>query len=235
MTAQARRAVAELYPDARGAVLGGSAATGLAGAGSDLDIGVLLPEGHPSGREVVRHEGRQVEVFRNAIAELPGFFEWDRGRRRATVVFLYAEGLTLTDPYGHVARARERARAVLESGPPPLSEDEWQLGRYVLTCRLDDLGDADPAERFEQLALADALLREAAHLLTAHHRAWTGIGKWLPRRLLAADPARGGALLSGHRVLAERADPAPLLEAAHELLDLVGGPLREGYRHTWTR
>ncbi|WP_335755799.1 hypothetical protein [Streptomyces alfalfae] len=75
-------------------------------------------------------------------------------------------------------------------------------------------------------------MREASHLLTAHHRAWTGIGKWLPRRLLAADAARGGALLDGHRAVAETADPGPLAAAVHQVLDLVGGPLREGTRST---
>ncbi|MGD3109575.1 hypothetical protein [Streptomyces sp. YGL11-2] len=76
-------------------------------------------------------------------------------------------------------------------------------------------------------------MREAAHLLTAHHNSWTGIGKWLPRRLLHADPALGKALLDGHQAVAERADPAPLSAAAEHVLDLVGGPLRDGYASRW--
>ncbi|WP_373689109.1 hypothetical protein [Streptomyces sp. Rer75] len=87
----------------------------------------------------------------------------------------------------------------------------------------------DALGAIEQLSLADATLREAAHLLTDHHAAWTGIGKWLPRRLLGADPARGGALLDGHRTVAEDGDPAPLAAAAEQVLALLGGPLREGY------
>ncbi|MEV0123652.1 hypothetical protein AB0I16_19340 [Streptomyces sp. NPDC050703] len=83
------------------------------------------------------------------------------------------------------------------------------------------------------MSLADFTLREASHLLTAYHRAWTGIGRWLPRRLLAADAVRGGALLEGHRAVAETADPAPLAAAVHQVLGLVGGPLREGYALDW--
>ncbi|MFD5394307.1 nucleotidyltransferase domain-containing protein [Streptomyces sp. NPDC127097] len=145
----------------------------------------------------------------------------------------------LMDPHGHVARARAQARAVLASGPPPLTPTEWERGCYVLTCFMDDLSDTRPGrragrgERYEQLSLADFTLREAAHLLTAHHRAWTGIGKWLPRRLLGADPVRGRALLDGHKAVAEHGDPAPLAAAAGELLDLLGGPLREGYTQRW--
>ncbi|MEU4507128.1 nucleotidyltransferase domain-containing protein [Streptomyces sp. NPDC024089] len=231
--AQAGRLVAELFPQALGAVLAGSAAQGCSTPTSDLDIGVLLPDSAGSGREVVRHEGRLAELFLNSVEELPEFFEWDRARRRATVVFVYAQGITLTDPYGHVARTRQLAQEVVAQGPPALTAEQWRHGRYVLTCYFDDLVDTPRTSRHEQLAIADHVLREAAGLVTAHHGAWTGIGKWLPRRLVAADPVLGTALLDGHQAVAERADPTPLTVAVKGLLDLIGGPLREGYSHRW--
>ncbi|MFE7707588.1 hypothetical protein ACFU6I_17690 [Streptomyces sp. NPDC057486] len=83
------------------------------------------------------------------------------------------------------------------------------------------------------MSLADFTRREATHLLTDYHGAWTGTGKWLPRRLLTADPLRGKALLDGHRAVADKADPASLAAAVADVLDLFGGPLREGYAHTW--
>ncbi|MFB8139479.1 nucleotidyltransferase domain-containing protein [Streptomyces parvus] len=232
-SAQAARLVAEMFPEALGAVLGGSAAQGRATASSDLDIGVLLPDSAGSGRRVVRHEGRLVELFLNAVGDVPGFFAWDRARRRATVVFVYAEGVTLTDPSGQLADTRRLAEEIVALGPPPLTADQWRHGRYVLTCYLDDLADASPASRHEQLIVADHVLREAAELVTAHHGAWSGIGKWLPRRLVAADPELGNALLDGYLAVAERADPVPLAAAAQEVLEGVGGPLREGYAHRW--
>lgn len=231
--AQALHLVTAHFPDALGALLGGSAAHGRATSTSDLDVAVLLPDSDSSRREVIRHDGRLAELFLNTVADLPEFFEWDRARRRGTVLFIYAGGLPLTDPHGHIARTREQARAVLASGPAPLTPTEWERGRYVLTCYMDDLVDASPADRYEQLSLADHALREATQLLTAHHRAWTGIGKWLPRRLLSADPVRGKALLDGHQAVAERADPMPLATAVGQVLDLLGGPLREGYSQRW--
>ncbi|MEU1334865.1 nucleotidyltransferase domain-containing protein [Streptomyces sp. NPDC005865] len=231
--AQALRLVTTLFPHAVGATLGGSAAQGRATPTSDLDVAVLLPDTDTSRREVIRHEGRLVELFLNTVADIPEFFAWDRARRRGTVLFVYDQGLTLMDPHGHLARTREQARAVLAAGPPPLLPAERERGRYSLTCYLDDLVDTPPDEPYEQLVLADFTLREAAHLLTAHHRAWTGIGKWLPRRLLAADPVRGRALLDGHRTVAAHADPAPLAAAAGQVLGLYGGPLREGYAQPW--
>ncbi|MEU6330730.1 nucleotidyltransferase domain-containing protein [Streptomyces sp. NPDC047049] len=230
---RALRLVTERFPHAAGALLGGSAAQGRATPTSDLDIAVLLPDSDTSRREVIRHDGFLAELFLHTVADIPAFLAWDRARRRGTVLFLYDQGLLLTDPHGHVARTRERARAVIATGPPPLTPEEWERGRYILTCYLDDLADAPPANRYEQLSLADHALREAAHLVTAYHGAWTGIGKWLPRRLLSADPARGRALLDGHQAVAEHADPRPMVTAVQQVLDLIGGALREGYRQRW--
>ncbi|MEV6164746.1 nucleotidyltransferase domain-containing protein [Streptomyces sp. NPDC052052] len=233
LAAQALRLVTTRFPDALGAVLGGSVAHGRATASSDLDVAILLPDSDISRREVVRHEGRLAELFLNTVADIPEFFEWDRARRRGTVLFIYDQGLPLMDPHGDLSRVRERARAVLAAGPPPLTAGEWERGRYSLTCFMDDLVDTPSANRYEQLALADFTLREAGHLLTAYYGAWTGIGKWLPRRLLSADVVRGKALLDGHQRLAEHADPTPLVTAAEEVLDLLGGPLRDGYLQRW--
>ncbi|MFE5110403.1 nucleotidyltransferase domain-containing protein [Streptomyces sp. NPDC056663] len=231
--AQALRLITARFPHALGAVLGGSVTQGRATSTSDLDVAVLLPDSDTSRREVIRHEGRLAELFLTNLADVPEFFEWDRARRRGTLLFIYDQGLPLMDPHGHLSRTREQARAVLAGGPPPLTPTERERSRYGLTCYMDDLVDTLPTNRYEQLALADFTLREAAHLLTAHNGAWTGIGKWLPRRLLSADPVRGRALLDGHQAVADRADPAPLASAAEQVLDLLGGPLREGYALPW--
>jgi predicted nucleotidyltransferase len=233
LVAQALRLVTTRFPHALGAVLGGSVAQGRATPTSDLDVAILLPDSDTSRREVIRHEGRLAELFLNTLADVPEFFEWERARRRGTVLFVYEQGLPLLDPHGHLSRTCEQARAVLAGGPPPLTPAEWERGRYSLTCYVDDLVDTPSVHRYEQLSLADFTLREAAHVLTAYHGAWTGIGKWLPRRLLSADPVRGKALLDGHQAVAEHANPAPLAAAAEQVLDLLGGPLREGYAHRW--
>ncbi|WP_326624550.1 nucleotidyltransferase domain-containing protein [Streptomyces sp. NBC_01761] len=232
--AQALRLITNRFPHALGAVLGGSAAQGRATPNSDLDVAVLLPDSDTSRREVIRQDGRLAELFLHTLADVPTAFERDRARRRGTVLFIYDQGVSLMDPHGHVSRTQGQARAVLAAGPPALTPTEWERGRYLLTCFMDDLIDIRPADRYEQLSLADFTLREAAHLLTAYHQAWTGIGKWLPRRLLGADPALGKALLDGHRTVAEHSNPAPLAVAAEQVLNLLGGPLREGYtQHGW--
>ncbi|RKE22897.1 nucleotidyltransferase domain-containing protein [Streptomyces sp. TLI_171] len=231
LIAQARRLVADRYPDASAVLLAGSAATGRARATSDLDLAVLLPAGRTTHRETLRHEGRLVEVFAQTPDGLAELRAADAASRRGVVQQLYATGVILLDRDGSAARLAEEARAELLAGPAPLAAEQRENLRYALTDLLEDLGDA--ADRWEALAIGADVLRTAGDLLCDHRRAWTGTGKWFPRRLLAADPERGPRLLEAHRALAETGDPAALLAAANDVLDLVGGPLSAGYRRDW--
>ncbi|EDY46429.2 nucleotidyltransferase domain-containing protein [Streptomyces sp. SPB074] len=243
LVGQARRLVRDRFPEALGAVLGGSAATGRAGPLSDLDLAVLVPGTAGAHRETVRYEGRIAELFVHTGTGLAELFAADRASRRPVLPYLYAEGLVLLDREGAAGEARARAVALLDEGPPPLPAPSVETRRYGLTDALDDLADADGRagrdgrggreDRHERLALGGYVLGAAAELLCDHRRAWTGGGKWLPRRLRAADPERGTALLDAHLRLCADDEAAPLVEAGGAVLDLVGGPLREGYRRVW--
>jgi predicted nucleotidyltransferase len=227
----ARRLARERFPDALAVVLAGSTALGRATPSSDLDIAVLIGDSGETRRETLRFEGRVVELFLHTRAGLADLFAADVAARRAVMQSMYATGLVLVDRDRAAGRARKLAEADLRAGPPALGPESVETKRYGLTDALDDLGDAgDPVER---LAVAGLVLDAAADLLFDQHRAWVGGGKWLPRRLLAADPERGAALLQGHLRVCESGDAAPLIAAAGRILDLVGGPLREGYRRSW--
>ncbi len=231
MIDQARRLAADLLPDALAVLLAGSAAAGRATATSDLDLAVLVVEGGSTHRRTIRHEGRPVELFVHTEAGLAELRAADASSRRAVIQSMYATGLLLVDPHGHGARAREHALADLRQGPPALDAEVVDTVRYGLTDLLDDLADAE--DPYERLAVAGHVLASAADLLCDHRRAWLGGGKWLPRRLLEADGELGAALLEGHRLLCASGEGEPLALAARRVLDLVGGPLSEGYRREW--
>lgn len=228
---QARRLIHNHFPGALAVVLAGSTVSGRATASSDLDIAVLIASGGETYRETLRFEGRVVELFVHTRAGLRDLFAADFATRRAVMQSMYATGLVLVDVDGEAGRARALAETDLHQGPAELDPDTVETKRYGLTDALDDLRDA--TDVFERLAIAGFVVNTAADLLCDHHRAWTGSGKWLPRRLLEADPERGAALLDAHVRLYETKDPAPLIETASAILDLAGGPLREGYRRVW--
>jgi hypothetical protein len=196
-----------------------------------LDIAVLIGDGGETCRETIRFEGRVVELFVHTRAGLAELFAADVAARRAVLQNMYATGLVLVDTNGEAGRARALAEADLREGPPALEPQRAETKRYGLTDALDDL--AETGDRIERLAVAGYVLNTAADLLCDYQHAWTGGGKWLPRRLLEADAERGAALLEGHLYLCESGDAVLMIDAASQILDLVGGPLREGYRRTW--
>jgi len=218
-------------PAALAVTLGGSAAAGRATAGSDLDVAVLVDDSGETFRDTLRVEGRVVELFVHTRSGLAELFAADVASRRAVMQYIYVNGVVLADEKGHAVRARAAAEADLRRGPPALSPATVETRRYMLTSDLDDL--VDVRDRAETLAVGGGVLRCAVDLLMDHHRAWLGGGKWMPRRLLEADAVRGAALLDGHVRLGESGDATDLTDAASHVLDLVGGPLREGYRRTW--
>ncbi|MET9589117.1 nucleotidyltransferase domain-containing protein [Streptomyces sp. NPDC006539] len=228
---QARRLAYDRFPDALAVILAGSTAAGRATASSDLDIAVLIGDGGETCRETIRFEGRVVELFIHTRAGLVDLFAADIAARRAVLQSMYATGLILIDTNGEARRARALAEADLRKGPPPLEPETVETKRYGLTDALDDL--ADTGDHIERLAVAGFVLSAAADLLCDYQHAWIGGGKWLPRRLLQADAELGAALLEAHLHLCKSGDPGPMVNAASGILNLVGGPLREGYRRTW--
>jgi len=226
----ARELVAMRYPGALAAFLGGSASTGTATPTSDLDIAVLMPAGHDTRRETTRERGRLVEWFVHTPETIDRFL--DNDERRGVMANVYGKGIVLADRDGAAKEIAAKARAVFDAGPERLTAEQLEARRYGLTDALDDLVDA--ADPHEQLAVADAAFTAAAILLCDLRGSWHGQGKWLPRRLLAADEGFGRRLLDARLQVARAGDATALVTVIGQLLDEAGGPVREGFRRTAT-
>jgi len=146
-------------------------------------------------REALCYGGRLVELFAHTSATFIEF--WDAGvaSRRAVMPTMYASGIVLASRGGRAEQLRAQARRVVEAGPAPVDSKSLETWRYGLTDALDDL--ADLTGRYEIAACAAVVLEWAGDLVCARAKWWIGRGRWLPRRLLEADPYQGGRLLKG--------------------------------------
>lgn len=227
----ARDLVAQRFPEARAAWLGGSVVAGTATDTSDLDVTVLLPGPPAPFRESLRYAGWPVELFVHTEDTVGHWLEKDRLRRRPTLGRLVGDGVVLLDVEGAGVAVGARCRAFLAEGPAALTEDDRSSLRYGLTDLLDDLADApDDGTR---TAVAVDLWQQAAELLLAEGGCWWGSGKWLARELAAYDAARGtrfGPRLHDGLAAAVGGDPAPLAVVVDDVLAGSGGRLWSGYR-----
>jgi len=94
--------------------------------------------------------------------------------------------------------------------------------RYRLTDLLSGLGHArDPAER---LVICASTWTAAAELALGFAGHWTGNGKWLLRELRDLDEVLAERWLSAFGV------PEAVAAFTQAVLDIVGGPLFDGFR-----
>lgn len=211
------------FPAATTVILGGSSSTGRRTATSDIDLLLIAPPAAFAGQggaddsvaRVAHAHGERIDVFAYTVEAYRAWAERDFASLRPVLPFLLTEGTTLRagPEYGGL---RDWSAGRLAAGPD-VSGHQLALRRYAITDLIDDLRDAtDP------LAVATVradLLRELAELSLLRTGAWLGSGKWLARRLRAADATGADAL----EAFASRADPVAAADLATTLLDRLGG------------
>lgn len=218
--------VRERFPAALAAFLAGSVLTDRRTPTSDLDIVVLLDGPPAPHRENLLYRGWPVELFVQTEEVWRRFVDQETEKRNSPLLSMCSDGVLLVDTEGLGASLQAEARKRWAAGPPPLSDRERDYQRYILTDLLDDLrGCTDPAERVHLVAYTLQRASELALLVGGH---WLGGGKWLSRRLAAADPGLHGALTEAatHAVAGRT---SAFATAVSEVLDRAGGPLWDGY------
>lgn len=219
--ADATELIADLFPQARWAILSGSVLTPRRTAGSDLDIVVLLPSNDPAAphRDSQTFRDWPVELFVHDEASLNYYLAKDLPARRPSLHRMVATGVAII---GDATEFQTRCAEVLAAGPAPLSDAEREHLRYQLTDLLDDLTHAtEPGER---AAIAGVLWTTSAVQALAFDNHWRGTGKWLLRELQDLD-----AKLAD-RWVAAYGDPEATAAFGRQVLDQAGGPLFAGYR-----
>jgi hypothetical protein len=228
----ARAIVAERFPKAVQAWLGGSVASGKHTLSSDLDITILLIDGEIR-RESCTFRGWPVELFINTEKSVRYFVDEDLKLRSPATCTLVADSIPLLPGDGG-ALLRDYCRQILDTGPPQLSSKELETMRYTLTDMIDDLWGGGPTVVISGVAV-DAWLK-AAELLLESEKQWRGSnGKYLLRNIQKLDKERGSHWGEDFQKALSQAvvgSPDDLIALIDKILDLQGGRLRDGFYHT---
>jgi hypothetical protein len=220
--------VADRFPDAAAAFVGGSVLTEHRTPTSDLDVVVVLAGPPAPYRETYEQDGWIVEAFVHTRESLDEFWARDARRRVCSLLRMCADSVTLTDPAGIAEEIRSTAAARIAAGPPPLSDEERDRLRYGVTDLLDDMAGCEDEE--ELLFIAGAVVRDVSALALEVAGEWSGRGKALARALKQVEPDLLERLVNGHRHVVLYGDTAVLHRAAVDVLLRAGGALMVGYR-----
>ncbi|SDD80985.1 hypothetical protein SAMN05216174_118105 [Actinokineospora iranica] len=163
-------------------------------------------------RETTEHDGWVVELFCRTVESYAAFVERETEARRSPLLHMCGEGVLLLDRDGLGRRTQEEASARLQAGPPPLSTNELEDRRYLITDLLDDLVGSSDHE--ESIFIANRLLTAVGELILAMQRCWQSHGKWLLRRLRDADRQTCEDLILGYRQLVGEGDAKVLHQVA---------------------
>lgn len=217
----ARDFVRHRFPDALTAFLGGSANAGNHTPTSDLDVVVVL-DGPPAPfRETTTYRGWVVEIFCQTEESFWHFVDLDLRSRRSPMLAMALGTILLPHPLGDQLQQQSRLRH--DAGPPPLTQAQLEDARYAISDLLDDLAGATDED--ERLFIATRLLTATAELALDLDEEWRGSGKWLVRRLRAADADLADELVGAFRTDLER-----FAAVCERVLGRAGGRLMAGYR-----
>lgn len=150
-----------------------------------------------------------------------------RNRHIPSFITSYAEGIILKDQHNFARDLQEKAIAILEQGPEPLTSQEIDTYRYVITDWLDDFVDSKSYE--ESLFIAYDLTAKAGEFLLSYNQKWIGERKWLYRALEKLGQELADRLIEELKRFYQTGSKEGLTEIVVRVLDLAGGKLYEGY------
>lgn len=222
----AQRFISTHFPRCQAALLAGSVVRGEATETSDLDIIVFDDTLVSSYRESFIEDGWHIELFAHNLMSYHAFFEQDCRRAIPSLPRMVTEGIVLKDTE-IVEEIKQEARALLDSGPEPWSDETIELKRYFLTDALEDLIGCNT--RAEGLFIASTLATLVCEFILRTNRQWTGSSKWTYRALDRYDAQAARELVTALEAYYQTNEPDALIRYVDETLSPFGGRVFAGY------
>ncbi len=167
-----------------------------------------------------------VEAFVHTRASLAEFFKTDAERHRPSLPNMCAESTVIKND-GSARAIKEEAEALLEAGPPPLTETELRQARYTLTDLLDDFSGAK--NQLEATFVLAEVLPSLCDFIFDTRGQWRGGSKWNPRKLAKLDADLYGQLEAALEFFAKREERGALTTFVEGVLEPFGGQLFDGF------
>ena len=218
------------FPGCNSALLFGSVARGDVSPRSDLDVLVVMPHDVKPYRESYDEYGWFIEVWVVSRRYAEATVRRPVQNQNPVALTAYAEGLILKDEEDFAQTLQEKARAILNEGPPPLTSQDIDTYRYVMTDWLDDFLDA--SEYDQAVLIAHDLTVKAAEFIVALHGHWIGERRWLYRALQGLDHPLAGQLMEKLVGFYKTGNKDGLVSHIEAILALRGGRLYEGYHQS---
>lgn len=224
----AQKAINKHYPGYKCAFVAGSMLRGQETANSDIDIVVIYDdEFEDVHRNSVIEDGWPIEFFVHNKKANDYYMNKDRKRGMCIMMDMIANGVPLPEANDMAKERQIRAKEIIHSGPPVLSDAEIEDRRYLITDGIDDLDEGRSAlERFGTLS---NLYHQIGDLYLRGKGLWSGNGKSLGRLLRRAD----GNFSRNFEIAFEKAYQGDFLAVrniSEDVLNSYGGRLFAGYR-----
>ncbi|HET7627200.1 MAG TPA: nucleotidyltransferase domain-containing protein [Bacillales bacterium] len=217
--------VVEHFPNARGALLGGSVTRGDATETSDLDV-IVLQDGVQPFRTSAVYSEWPIEVFVQSPDSLDLFFELERESGVPLLIRLFAEAVPVKRDT-ETAAIQTKAIELLEKGPVPWSQQKITQARYFITDVVDDLKGSTHPE--EDLFTVNVLAERLHEFILRTEQRWIGESKWMYRSLKHYDENVANRFVHCLNQFYEQKRKTELLKFVDDVLAPYGGPFFDAY------
>jgi hypothetical protein len=225
--AAARNIVKERYPGAVCAFASGDWQRREETPFSLVSIVVIMTRVETAHRESLRVDQIPMEVFVHDPESWDSLsLKKDRVKGDAAVVKVIAQGEPLLAGSAMASEMQQRAKALLASGPEPLSEDQIQEKRYQISVLMNEL--RAPRGHGEAMGSLSVLHETLANFYLRGRGLWSASGAEIPKALQAAD-AEFAKRWQRVFTSAFMGDRHAVMGLVDEVLEPHGGFLFDGY------
>ena len=225
----AQRLLPKYHPNSLGGFAGGSVFRDEGTPTSDIDIVVLYDDSFDDVHRASKtEEGWPVELIVQNIKAQDYYLEKDRKRGMCVLASILCTGTMIPKESRELIAQREKARNIIDAGPPALTQQEIDRQRFELTNLVDDLrGTQDVTVKNAVLSVLHETLGNF-HLRSQGY--WSGHGKALLRCLWNTDKAFTARYVQEFEAAFSDHDITSILALTTDVLEPFGGRLWDGYQ-----